>query len=204
MLLIGIAGGSGSGKSTVVNTIKHLLAPDTLSIISQDAYYKDLGYLSPEERAEVNFDHPDSVEFDLLLQHIEVLKQGQPIEMPVYSYITCTRLPQTIVVEPRPVIIVEGLLIFTNDKLRQLLDIKVFVDADSDDRLMRIIRRDIIERGRSVQQVMEHYEKWVKPMHQIFIEPTKRFADIIIPQGGMNHVAIDILAQCIIQKMKNQ
>lgn len=204
MLLIGIAGGSGSGKTTVVNTIKHLLTPDTLSIISQDAYYKDLGYLSPEERAEVNFDHPDSVEFDLLLQHIEVLKQGQPIEMPVYSYITCTRLPQTIVVEPRPVIIVEGLLIFTNDKLRQLLDIKVFVDADSDDRLMRIIRRDIIERGRSVQQVMEHYEKWVKPMHQIFIEPTKRFADIIIPQGGMNHVAIDILAQCIIQKMKNQ
>jgi uridine kinase len=197
MLIIGIAGGSGSGKSTVVNQIIRHLPKDAVSVIPQDAYYRDNGHLSAEERARINFDHPSSIEFNLLIKHLDMLKTGSSVEMPVYSYVTCARSNETIPVVPKEVIIVEGILILTNPRLRKRMDIKIYVDADGDDRLMRIIRRDIEERGRSFQQVLQHYDKFVKPMHLQFIEPTKRYADIIIPQGGQNHVAIDVLASRI-------
>jgi len=197
MLIIGIAGGSGSGKSTVVKQIIRLLPKDTVSIIPQDAYYKDNGHLSAEDRAKINFDHPSSIEFGLLIKHLEALKAGNSIEMPIYSYVTCARGKETITVYPKQVIIIEGILILTNPRLRKRLNIKIYVDADGDDRLMRIIHRDIEERGRSFQQVLQHYDKFVKPMHLQFIEPTKRYADIIVPQGGQNHVAIDVLTSRI-------
>ena len=203
MLIIGIAGGSGSGKSTVVNQIIHHLPKDTVSVIPQDAYYRDNGHLSAEERARINFDHPSSIEFNLLVKQLDELKSGTSVEMPIYSYVTCARAKETIPVFPREVIIVEGILVLTNPRLRKRMDIKIFVDADGDDRLMRIIRRDIEERGRSFQQVLQHYEKFVKPMHLQFIEPTKRYADIIVPQGGQNHVAIDVLASRIKMHLHN-
>jgi uridine kinase len=197
MLIIGIAGGSGSGKSTVVKQIIRHLPKDSVSVMPQDAYYKDNGHLSAEERARINFDHPSSIEFGLLIKHLDELKAGNSIEMPIYSYVTCARGKETIPVKPKQVIIVEGILILTNPRLRKRMNIKIFVDADGDDRLMRIIHRDIEERGRSFQQVLQHYEKFVKPMHLQFIEPTKRYADIIVPQGGQNHVAIDVLTSRI-------
>ncbi|MCX6234976.1 MAG: uridine kinase [Bacteroidetes bacterium] len=197
MLIIGIAGGSGSGKSTVVNRIASLLPEDSVTIIPQDAYYKDNSHLPLAERKKINFDHPSSIEFSLLVNHIGKLKKNQEIDMPIYSYLTCTRAKETIPIKPCKVIIIEGILILTNPRLRKCLDIKVFVDADADDRLMRIIHRDIQERGRSYIDVLNHYEHFVKPMHLQFIEPSKRYADIIIPQGGTNLVAIDILASRI-------
>ncbi|MCD4679289.1 MAG: uridine kinase [Bacteroidales bacterium] len=203
MLIIGIAGGSGSGKSTVVRQIINRLPKDTVSVIPQDAYYKDNGHLSPEARAKINFDHPSSIEFGLLVKHIDMLKEGKSIGMPIYSYLTCTRAKETIALPPRQVIIIEGILILTNPRVRSRLDIMAFVDADADDRLIRIIRRDSEERGRSFDQVLTHYEKFVKPMHLQFIEPTKRYADIIIPQGGTNHVAIDILVSRIKMNLEN-
>jgi uridine kinase len=193
MLIIGIAGGSGCGKTTVVNKIISGLPKDAVSILSQDAYYRDNGHLSPEQKSKINFDHPGSIEFSLLIKHLDLLKSGESIDMPVYSYINCAREKATVRIESRKVIIVEGILILSNPRLRERFGIKVFVDADADDRLMRIIRRDLEERGRSFLQVLEHYEKFVKPMHLLFIEPAKRYADIIIPQGGTNQVAIDIL-----------
>jgi uridine kinase len=197
MLVIGIAGGSGSGKSTVVNQIIKRLPKNTVTLIPQDAYYKDNGNKSLEEKARINFDHPNSIEWSLLTRQLEILRRGQSIEMPIYTYITCARAKETISVEPAKVIIIEGILILTNPRLRNRLDIRVFVDADADDRLIRIIRRDIEERGRSFQQVLKHYETFVKPMHLQFIEPTKRYADIIVPQGGQNHIAIEILSSRI-------
>ena len=204
MLIIGIAGGSGCGKSTVVKQIIKKLPKDSVSILPQDSYYKDNGHLSHEERARINFDHPSSIEFNLLIKHVDLLKEGQTIGMPIYSYLTCARAKETIPVEPREVVIVEGILIMSNPRLRDRMDIKVFVDADADDRLMRIIRRDIEERGRSFSQVLDHYERFVKPMHLQFIEPTKRYADIIVPQGGANHVAIDILTSRIKMNLKDK
>lgn len=197
MLIIGIAGGSGSGKTTVVNKIVEGLPENSVSVISQDSYYKDNGHLSAEEKKKINFDHPASIEFGLLNKQLETLISGKAIERPIYSYVTCARAKETITVEPKKVIIVEGILILTNAKLRNKFNVKIFVDADTDDRLMRIIRRDLIERGRSVQDVLEHYETFVKPMHLQFIEPTKRYADIIVPQGGTNLVAIDFLTSKI-------
>jgi uridine kinase len=197
MLIIGIAGGSGSGKTTVVKKIIKNLPKDSVSIISQDSYYKDNGHKSPEDRAKINFDHPSSIEFNLLIKHLEMLKEGYTIDMPIYSYLTCARAKETIPIVPKKVIIVEGILILSSPRMRDRMDIKVFVDADGDDRLMRIIWRDLEERGRSFQQVLEHYDKYVKPMHLQFIEPTKRYADIIVPQGGKNQVAIDILSSRI-------
>ncbi len=197
MLIIGIAGGSGCGKSTVVKQIIKRLPKDSVTVIPQDSYYKDNGHLSPDERALINFDHPSSIEFNLLIKHLDELSEGNVIGMPIYSYLTCARATETIPVYPREVVIVEGILILSNPRLRERLDIKIFVDADPDDRLMRIIRRDIEERGRSFSQVLDHYEVFVKPMHLQFIEPTKRYADIIVPQGGANHVAIDILSSRI-------
>lgn len=201
MVFIGIAGGSGSGKTTVVKRILEALPKSSVSIISQDSYYKDNGHLSEEERAKINFDHPDSIEFSLMVKHLDQLKNGNNIQMPIYSYITCTRSKEFIEVTPKKVIIIEGILVLTNKQLRDRLNIKVFVDADSDDRLIRIIKRDIEERGRNFKQVIEHYETWVKPMYHTFIEPTKRYADLIVPQGGSNDVAINILSECINQKL---
>lgn len=197
MLIIGIAGGSGSGKTTVVNKIIEGLPNDEVTVISQDSYYKDSAHLSVEDHRKINFDHPASIEFKLLIQHLDMLKRGETIPMPIYSYVTCARSKETITVTPKKVVIVEGILVFTNAALRNRMDIKIFVDADVDDRLMRIIWRDIEERGRNFKQVLKHYQKFVKPMHLQFIEPTKRYADIIIPQGGENQVAIDILASRI-------
>ncbi len=197
MLIIGIAGGSGSGKSTVVKQVIKHLPKEAVTVIPQDAYYKDNGHKSAEERARINFDHPTSIEWGLLINQLEILKTGNSIEMPIYSYVTCARSKEYITVNPAQVIIVEGILILSNPRLRKKMDIKVFVDADGDDRLMRIIRRDLEERGRSFQQVLEHYDSFVKPMHLQFIEPTKRYADIIVPQGGQNKVAIDILSSRI-------
>ena len=174
MLIIGIAGGSGSGKTTVVNKIIKSLPSKSVSVISQDAYYRDNGKLSSEERLKINFDHPSSIEFSLLVNHLDQLLEGKTIGMPIYSYVTCARSEETIPVEPKKVIIIEGILILTNPRLRKRLDIKVYVDADSDDRLMRIIWRDIEERGRSFRELLEHYERSVKPMHRLFIEPNKR------------------------------
>lgn len=199
MLIIGIAGGSGSGKTTVVNKLIDILPKNSVSIIPQDAYYKDNGHLTPEERLKINFDHPGSIEFDLLNQQLDELIKGNPIQMPIYNYVTCSRSKDTREILPANVIIVEGILVLTNRKLRNKMNIKIFVDADPDDRLMRNIRRDMEERGRSYIETLDHYKTWVKPMHQNFIEPTKRYADVIVPQGGKNHVAIDIIATKINQ-----
>lgn len=197
MLVIGIAGGTGSGKTTVVKRIVECLPIGEMVVIPQDSYYKDNSHLPLEQRQEMNFDHPSSIEFELLVQHVEKLKSGEPIEQPIYSYLTCTRAKETITVYPKKVVIIEGILVFTNPELRDLMDIKVYVDADADDRLSRVVLRDIVERGRSVGKVLERYEKTVKPMHLQFIEPTKRYADIIVPQGGNNSVAINILSSII-------
>jgi uridine kinase len=197
MLIIGIAGGSGSGKTTVVKKIIRALPNSSVSVISQDAYYRDNGHLSAEERKKINFDHPASIEFDLLIDHIDRLRGGETIPMPIYSYVSCARSKESIPVKPTKVVIVEGILVLTNAELRRRMDIKIYVDTDGDDRLMRIIQRDIEERGRSFLEVLKHYEHFVKPMHLQFIDPTKRFADIIIPQGGANQVAIDIVASRI-------
>lgn len=201
MLIIGIAGGSGSGKTTVAKKIIEGLPEESVSIIPQDAYYKDNSHLTIEERKDINFDHPSSIEFDLLVDHIDKLLQGQSIHMPVYSYLTCTRNKETVKIEPTKVVIVEGILILTNARLRQRLGIKVFVDADSDNRLMRILVRDNKERGRSYEKVIDHYKNFVQPMHLQFIEPSKKFADIIVPEGGQNHIAIDILRSRICQNI---
>ena len=199
MLIIGIAGGTGSGKSTVVKKIQEMQPQQEMVIIPQDSYYRDSGHLPLEERLEINFDHPDSLEFDLLVEHVKKLKRGESIEQPIYSYLTCTRSSEFIHVEPRAVIIIEGILIFYDKRLRNLMDIKIFVDAEADDRLGRVITRDIVERGRSVNKVLERYEKTVKPMHLQFVEPTKRYADVIIPQGGHNEVAIKMLKTVVTQ-----
>lgn len=200
MLIIGITGGSGSGKTTVVNKIKRSFSSEQVTIVSQDSYYKDNTNVPLAERQNINFDHPDSIEFDLLVEHMKLLRQGLPIDEPVYDYITSTRMPETIRVIPNPVVIVEGILLFTDKRVRELCDIKVFVDAEPDDRLIRIIERDMRERGRTAQQVIERYGI-VKEMHILFIEPTKRYADIIIPQGGENQVAITVLEATIRQKL---
>lgn len=204
MLIIGIAGGSGSGKTTVVNKIIKSLPKDSVAVISQDAYYRDSGHLSIDDRKKINFDHPSSIEFSLLVDHIDQLAEGNTIGMPIYSYLTCTRAEETIPVEPKKIMIVEGILILTNPRLRKRLGIKVYVDADSDDRLMRIIWRDIEERGRSFKEVLDHYLASVRPMHLLFIEPNKRYADIIIPQGGKNQIAIDILTSSIKEKLREE
>lgn len=197
MLIIGIAGGSGSGKTTVVKRLQRTFK-DRIVVIPQDSYYKDCSYLSEEEKAVYNFDHPNSIDFDLLCEQLEQIKKGKAIEQPVYSYITCGRSKdETIHVEPADIILVEGILIFTCQKLMKQMDIKVFVDADDDDRLSRIIERDIAERGKDVKSVICRYNETVKPMHLQFIAPSKRYADIIIPQGGHNHVAINILLATI-------
>ena len=202
MLTIGIAGGTGSGKTTVVRKILDNIPRDRVALVPQDSYYKDSSHLPLEERQKINFDHPDSLEFDLLTEHIRLLKAGVPVNQPIYSYLTCTRSEETIPVEPKEVIILEGILIYTHMPLVKEIDIKVFVDADSDDRLGRVIERDMMERGRDVKKVLDRYQETVKPMHLQFIEPSKRYADIIVPQGGLNEVAISVLLNTIEKKLK--
>jgi uridine kinase len=201
MLIVGIAGGSGSGKTTVVRKIMEAIPHDEVIVIPQDSYYKDASGISLEERQKINFDHPDSVEWKLLIDHLKHLKKGVPVEMPIYSYLTCLRAKETITINPARVVLVEGILILADQGLRNMLDIKVYVDADADDRLGRVIQRDIIERGRSVMKVLERYHDTVKPSHLQFIEPSKRYADIIIPRGGENQVGIEILISIIEKHM---
>lgn len=205
MLIIGIAGGTGSGKTTVVRKLKELMSDKDFVVIPQDAYYKDSSHLTEEEKAVHNFDHPDSIDFEYLIEHLNALKEGKPVEQPVYSYVTCSRSKtETVPVNPAHIIIVEGILVFTCEKLRQMMDVKVFVDAEADDRLSRVISRDIVERGKTVEWVLRRYEQTVKPMHLQFIEPSKRYADIIIPQGGHNQVAIDMLMAIIEKELKTK
>lgn len=197
MLVIGIAGGSGSGKTTVVNAIKENLKKNVV-VIPQDCYYKDSSDLSDEEKRVQNFDHPDAIEWSLLCKQLRQLKNGKAVDQPIYSFISCSRSKtETTRVEPADVIIIEGILIFTCKELRDQLDIKIFVDADDDDRLMRVMARDISERGKDVHWVIERYSRTVKPMYLQFIEPSKRYADIIIPQGGHNKVAIDVITATV-------
>ena len=204
MLVIGIAGGSGSGKTTVVNAITEKLK-ERVVVIPQDSYYKDSSHLPMEVRQQINFDHPDAIDFKLLCDQLKDLKNGKAIEQPVYSYIPCSRSKtETVTVEPAEVIIIEGILVFTCKELRDQMDIKIFVDADDDDRLMRVMARDILERGKTVETVIERYTKTVKPMYLQFIEPSKRYADIIIPQGGHNKVAIDIISATIEKSLREQ
>ncbi len=197
MLIVGIAGGTGSGKTTVVRKIMEFFRDREVVVMPQDSYYKDNREISLDERQKINFDHPESVEFSLLIEHLKMLQKGQSVEMPVYSYLTCLRSEETIPVQPATVAVVEGILILTDPDLRNMMDIKVFVDADADDRLGRVIMRDIQERGRSVMAVLERYHDTVKPSHLQFIEPSKRYADVIIPGGGENQVGIEVLASII-------
>ncbi|MBL0012592.1 MAG: uridine kinase [Flavobacterium sp.] len=201
MLIIGIAGGTGSGKTTVVHQIMNELPETEVGIISQDSYYKDNSNLSFDERALINFDHPRAIDFDLLVKHLEELKAGNNIDQPVYSFVTHNRTDDTIYTHPRKVMIVEGILILAHPELRELFDVKIFVHADSDERLIRRLKRDIAERGRDMDEVLNRYQTTLKPMHQQFIEPTKAFADIIIPNDKYNTVAIDVVRAVINQRL---
>lgn len=192
-LVIGIAGGSGSGKTTVANVILQRVGADRIAYLPHDAYYRDLKDLPPMQRMQVNFDHPDSLESDLLIQHIYQLKNWKPIALPVYDFTTHTRTEHTIPIEPQRVIIVEGILIFADKALRDLFDVKIFVDTDADIRFIRRLQRDITERGRTTESVIKQYLSTVRPMHLEFVEPSKRYADVIIPEGGLNTVAMDMV-----------
>lgn len=204
MFIIGIAGGTGSGKTTVVRKLLERLPKGEVVVIPQDSYYKDSSHVPVEERQNINFDHPDAFEWPLLAKHIELLKQGKAVEQPIYDYITSSRLPDTIHVEPREIIIVEGIMALRDYHLRQQMDLKIFVDADADDRLIRVAQRDIVERGRTIEAVMERYQRVLKPMHEQFIETCKRYADVIIPQGGHNNAAINMLVKFIKQELRDK
>ncbi len=197
MIVIGIAGGTGSGKTTVVRKIIESLPKDEVAVIPQDCYYKDNAHIPLEERLKMNYDEPASIEWSLLSKHLKELKEGKAIEMPTYDFITCSRLKETIHVEPREVVVVEGILVLTDKDLRDNMDVKVFVDADADERLIRVISRDCVERGRTPQMVCDRYQSMLKPMHELYIEPSKRYADLIVPQGGHNNVAIKLLTDYI-------
>ena len=195
--IIGIAGGTGSGKTTVVKKIVEALPPHYVAVVPLDSYYNDTTHMTDEERQAINFDHPDAFDWKLLYRQINDLRAGRAIEQPTYSYILSNRLPETIHVEPKPVIIIEGIMTLINKKLRDIMDLKIFVDTDPDERLIRNIQRDTIDRGRTVSMVVDRYLKVLKPMHEQFIEPTKRHADLIIPQGGENVTGIGILCKYI-------
>jgi uridine kinase len=201
MLTLGIAGGTGSGKSTVVEQILNELPAGEVSILSQDSYYKQNDHLTYEERCEINFDHPSAIDFELLKEHLTELKKGKSIEQPVYSFETHNRLTDTLITHPKKVVIIEGILIFTEKSLRDLFDIKVYVHADSDERLIRRLKRDMKERGRDLNEVLDRYQNTLKPMHEEFIEPTKSYADIIIPNDRYNTVAIDIVRTVINERL---
>ena len=202
MTIIGIAGGTGSGKTTVVKKIVEALPPHYVAVVPLDSYYNDTTEMTEEERHAINFDHPDAFDWKLLIKQVNELRKGNAIEQPTYSYIKCNRLPETIHVEPKPVIIIEGIMTLLNKKLREMMDLKIFVDADSDERLIRNTQRDIVERGRDVKMVVDRYLEVLKPMHEQFIEPTKRYADVIIPQGGENVKGIDMVCKFIERLMQ--
>ena len=197
MLIIGIAGGTGSGKTTVVRRIIESLPKDEVAVIPQDCYYNDNHHIPLEERLLMNYDEPASIEWSLLCSQLRELKEGRAIEMPTYDFITCSRCKTTVHVEPREVVVVEGILVLTDKNLRDMMDVKVFVDADADDRLIRVIHRDCIERGRTPQMVIDRYSETLKPMHELYIEPSKRYADLIVPHGGHNRVAVKLLTDYI-------
>lgn len=202
MLIIGIAGGTGSGKTTVVNKILSSFPSGEVAVIPQDNYYKDSSHIPVAERQKINFDEPGAIEWPLLVEQLKQLRDGNAIDMPTYSYLTCTRQKETVRVEPCDVVIVEGILVLTDPELRKMMDVKCFVDADPDDRLIRVIARDCIERGRTPQMVIDRYEQVLKPMHSRYIEPSKHFADLIIPQGGTNSVAIGLLTDYIDARLR--
>lgn len=197
MTIIGIAGGTGSGKTTVVRKIAEALPPHHVVVVPLDSYYNDTSHMTEEERHAINFDLPDAFDWKLLIKQVNELRNGQAVEQPTYSYIKCNRLKETLHVEPKPVIIIEGIMTLLNKKLRDMMDLKIFVDTDSDERLIRNIQRDVLERGRTVDMVISRYLEVLKPMHEQFIEPTKKYADLIIPQGGENHKGINILCKYI-------
>ncbi len=201
MLIIGIAGGTGSGKTTVVEQIIAELPKDEVCIISQDSYYTDTSHLSYDDRVKINFDHPNSIDFDLMVSHLKELRNGRSFEQPVYSFVDHNRTNETITKFPKKVIIVEGILILTNPEIREMFDINVYVHADSDERLIRRLKRDITDRGRDLNEVLDRYQNTLKPMHQQFIEPTKEFADIIIPTNRLNPVAVNVIRNIIHQKL---
>lgn len=201
MLIIGIAGGTGSGKTTVVDQIVKELPADEVCIISQDSYYHDTSHLSIEDRKKINFDHPKAIDFELLVSHLRELRDGNSFEQPVYSFVEHNRTAETVLTFPRKVIIVEGILILSHPEIREMFDIKIFVHADSDERLIRRLKRDIATRGRDLEEVLNRYQTTLKPMHQQFIEPTKEFADIIIPTNKYNTVAINVIRGIIHQKI---
>jgi len=198
-LVVGVAGGTGSGKTTVSQEILRRVGRNNIAYIQHDSYYRDQSHLPPAERARINYDHPDSLETDLLVQHIQLLRQGQAVQVPVYDFATHTRRQETERLEPRQIILVEGILIFVEPALRDLFDIKIFVDTDPDIRFIRRLQRDIAERGRTMESVVEQYLTTVRPMHMEFVEPSKRYADVIIPEGGFNVVALDMVVARIRQ-----
>lgn len=200
-LIIGVAGGSGSGKTTISRAILAHIGEDRISYIQHDSYYRDLSHLPLDERRRHNFDHPDALEDELLLAHLRALIDGQAVDVPVYDFATYVRLPQVRRVEPRPVIVVEGILIYANHDLREMMDVKIFVDTDADVRLIRRIERDMDERGRTLDSVLRQYEETIRPMHLEFVEPSKRYADIIVPMGGHNTVALDMICARIERMM---
>lgn len=197
MLVIGIAGGTGSGKTTVVRKIIESLPQDEVAVMPQDCYYKDNRHIPLEERLKMNYDEPASIEWTLLTKQLGELKEGRTVQMPTYDFITCSRMKETVTVKPKEVVVVEGILVLTDKSLRDMMDVKVFVDADADERLIRVIHRDCIERGRTPQMVIDRYVETLKPMHELYIEPSKRYADLIVPQGGHNNVAIKLLTDYI-------
>jgi len=203
-LIVGIAGGTGSGKTTIAQVLLQRVGPQRISFLPHDAYYRDQTDMTPEERARVNFDHPDALETDLLIRHLRQLKKWEPVDMPVYDFTTHTRTRQTVRVEPSMVIMVDGILIFAEPQLRQLFDVKIFVDTDPDIRFIRRLQRDIAERGRTTEMVIQQYLSTVRPMHLEFVDPSKKYADVIIPEGGKNEVAMDMVIariEALLQRM---
>ncbi len=203
MLVIGIAGGTGSGKTTVVRKIIESLPKDEVAVMPQDSYYKDNAHIPLETRLKMNYDEPASIEWSLLCRHLEMLREGKAIDMPTYDFLTCSRLKETVHLLPREVVVVEGILVLTDKTLREMMDVKVFVDADADERLIRVIMRDCVERGRTPKMVIDRYQETLKPMHELHIEPSKRYADLIVPQGGNNKVAIKLLTDYIRSLLPN-
>ncbi len=202
MKIIGVAGGTGSGKTTVVKRIVEALPPHYVAVVPLDSYYNDTTGMTEEDRRAINFDHPDAFDWTLLIDHVKRLRQGEAVEQPTYSYLISNRLPETVHVEPKPVILIEGIMTLVNKELRDMMDIKIFVDTDSDERLIRNIQRDVVERGRTVEMVIDRYLDVLKPMHEQFIEPSKKYADIIIPLGGENKTGINIIKTYIEKTVK--
>ncbi len=202
-LVLGIAGGTGSGKTTVARAIVDRIGVDQVAYLEHDCYYRDLSHLDIEARRQVNFDHPDAFDTALLVEHVEALRAGRVVEQPVYSYTESVRLDETQRIEPRPVVVVEGILVLENPRLRSLMDVKLFVDTDDDIRLMRRLRRDTAERGRSMEHVLGQYEATVRPMHLAFVSPSRRHADVVVPRGGRNRVAIEMVSDALRRRLES-